>query len=90
MIAETALYLRIVAISQLALCAEIVLVPIAAFVFQRVTVAGLLVTGRKRWIAGGFSFPLAFMLASVKAPDNPHVQANLQLLAKRSGRAVVQ
>jgi Flp pilus assembly protein TadD len=30
------------------------------------------------------------MLASVKAPDNPHVQANLQLLAKRSGRPVVQ
>ena len=30
------------------------------------------------------------MLASVKAPDNPQVQANLQLLAKRSGRAVVQ
>ena len=26
------------------------------------------------------------MLASVKAPDNPQVQANLQLLAKRSGR----
>jgi Flp pilus assembly protein TadD len=30
------------------------------------------------------------MLARVRAPDNPHVQANLQLLAKRSGRAVVQ
>jgi Flp pilus assembly protein TadD len=30
------------------------------------------------------------LLASVKAPDNPHVQANLQLLAKRSGRPVVQ
>ena len=30
------------------------------------------------------------MLASVKAPDNPQVQANLQLLAKRSGRAVVR
>jgi len=30
------------------------------------------------------------MLASVKAPDNPHVQANVQLLAKRSGRPVVQ
>ena len=30
------------------------------------------------------------MLASVRAPDNPHVQANLQLLAKRSGRPVVQ
>ena len=30
------------------------------------------------------------MLASVKAPDNPHVQSNLQLLAKRSGRPVVQ
>ena len=29
------------------------------------------------------------MLASVKAPDNPHVQANMQLLAKRSGRPVV-
>lgn len=26
------------------------------------------------------------MLANVKAPDNPQVQANLQLLAKRSGR----
>ena len=30
------------------------------------------------------------LLASVKAPDNPQVQANLQLLAKRSGRPVVQ
>ena len=30
------------------------------------------------------------MLASVKAPDDPHVQANMQLLAKRSGRPVVQ
>ena len=30
------------------------------------------------------------LLASVRAPDNPHVQANLQLLAKRSGRPVVQ
>ncbi len=30
------------------------------------------------------------LLASVQAPDNPHVQANLQLLAKRSGRPVVQ
>ena len=30
------------------------------------------------------------MLANVKAPDNPQVQANLQLLAKRSGRPVVQ
>ncbi len=30
------------------------------------------------------------LLASVKAPDNPHVQANLQLLATRSGRPVVQ
>lgn len=30
------------------------------------------------------------MLASVQAPDNPHVQANLALLAKRSGRPVVQ
>jgi len=29
------------------------------------------------------------MLASVRAPDNPHVQANMQLLAKRSGRPVV-
>jgi Flp pilus assembly protein TadD len=30
------------------------------------------------------------LLASVKAPDNPQVQANMQLLAKRSGRPVVQ
>jgi Flp pilus assembly protein TadD len=30
------------------------------------------------------------MLASVRAPDNPHVQANMQLLAKRSGRPVVR
>ncbi len=30
------------------------------------------------------------LLASVQAPDNPHVQANLQLLAKRSDRPVVQ
>src|SRR3954470_9856516 len=32
---------------------------------------GLLVTGRKRWIAGGFSFPLAFMLANVKGQLRP-------------------
>ena len=32
---------------------------------------GLLITGRKRWIAGGFSFPLAFMLASVKGQLRP-------------------
>ena len=32
---------------------------------------GLLVTGRKRWIAGGFSFPLAFMLATVKGQLRP-------------------
>jgi Flp pilus assembly protein TadD len=30
------------------------------------------------------------LLASVRAPDNPQVQANMQLLAKRSGRPVVQ
>jgi Flp pilus assembly protein TadD len=29
------------------------------------------------------------MLASVRAPDNPQVQANMQLLAARSGRPVV-
>jgi alkylation response protein AidB-like acyl-CoA dehydrogenase len=33
--------------------------------------AGLLITGRKRWIAGGFSFPLAFMLATVKGQLRP-------------------
>ena len=32
---------------------------------------GLLITGRKRWIAGGFSFPLAFMLATVKGQLRP-------------------
>jgi alkylation response protein AidB-like acyl-CoA dehydrogenase len=32
---------------------------------------GLLITGRKRWIAGGFSFPLAFMLANVKGQLRP-------------------
>jgi alkylation response protein AidB-like acyl-CoA dehydrogenase len=32
---------------------------------------GLIVTGRKRWIAGGFSFPLAFMLATVKGQLRP-------------------
>ena len=32
---------------------------------------GLLITGRKRWIAGGFSFPLAFMLAIVKGQLRP-------------------
>jgi alkylation response protein AidB-like acyl-CoA dehydrogenase len=32
---------------------------------------GLVVTGHKRWIAGGFSFPLAFMLASVKGELRP-------------------
>ncbi len=32
---------------------------------------GLIVTGRKRWIAGGFSFPLAFMLANVKGQLRP-------------------
>src|SRR4051795_1658643 len=32
---------------------------------------GLMVTGRKRWIAGGFSFPLAFMLANVKGQLRP-------------------
>ena len=29
------------------------------------------------------------MLAEVKSPDNPYVQANLQLLAKRSGRTAL-
>ena len=32
---------------------------------------GLLITGRKRWVAGGFSFPLAFMLAIVKGQLRP-------------------
>ena len=32
---------------------------------------GLRITGRKRWIAGGFSFPLAFMLATVKGQLRP-------------------
>jgi alkylation response protein AidB-like acyl-CoA dehydrogenase len=32
---------------------------------------GLVITGRKRWIAGGFSFPLAFMLASVRGQLRP-------------------
>ena len=32
---------------------------------------GLVVTGRKRWIAGGFSFPLAFMLANVQGALRP-------------------
>src|SRR4051812_33981128 len=32
---------------------------------------GLLITGRKRWIAGGFSFPLACMLATVKGQLRP-------------------
>jgi len=32
---------------------------------------GLLITGRKRWVAGGFSFPLAFMLANVKGQLRP-------------------
>ncbi|WP_028066706.1 acyl-CoA dehydrogenase family protein [Solirubrobacter soli] len=32
---------------------------------------GLVITGRKRWIAGGFSFPLAFMLATVKGRLRP-------------------
>src|SRR4051795_12861245 len=32
---------------------------------------GLVITGRKRWIAGGFSFPLAFMLANVKGQLRP-------------------
>jgi alkylation response protein AidB-like acyl-CoA dehydrogenase len=32
---------------------------------------GLLITGHKRWIAGGFSFPLAFMLANVKGQLRP-------------------
>ena len=32
---------------------------------------GLVITGRKRWIAGGFSFPLAFMLATVKGQLRP-------------------
>src|SRR4051794_26493025 len=32
---------------------------------------GLLITGRKRWIAGGFSFPLACMLANVKGQLRP-------------------
>src|SRR5262245_52816626 len=32
---------------------------------------GLLISGRKRWIAGGFSFPLAFMLANVKGQLRP-------------------
>lgn len=32
---------------------------------------GLVITGRKRWIAGGISFPLAFMLANVKGELRP-------------------
>jgi alkylation response protein AidB-like acyl-CoA dehydrogenase len=32
---------------------------------------GLIITGRKRWIAGGFSFPLACMLAKVKGQLRP-------------------
>jgi alkylation response protein AidB-like acyl-CoA dehydrogenase len=32
---------------------------------------GLVITGRKRWIAGGFSFPLAFMLANVTGTLRP-------------------
>ena len=32
---------------------------------------GLRITGRKRWIAGGFSFPLAFMLATVEGQSRP-------------------
>ena len=32
---------------------------------------GLVITGRKRWIAGGLSFPLAFMLANVKGELRP-------------------
>jgi alkylation response protein AidB-like acyl-CoA dehydrogenase len=32
---------------------------------------GLVITGRKRWIAGGFSFPLAFMLATVEGEARP-------------------
>lgn len=32
---------------------------------------GLVITGRKRWIAGGFSFPLAFMLANVRGQLRP-------------------
>ncbi|MET0600950.1 MAG: acyl-CoA dehydrogenase family protein [Baekduia sp.] len=32
---------------------------------------GLVITGQKRWIAGGLSFPLAFMLARVKGETRP-------------------
>ena len=32
---------------------------------------GLVITGRKRWIAGGFSFPLTCMLANVKGQLRP-------------------
>ena len=32
---------------------------------------GLVITGRKRWIAGGLSFPLAFMLANVRGELRP-------------------
>lgn len=32
---------------------------------------GLRITGRKRWIAGGFSFPLAFMLATIEGQSRP-------------------
>jgi alkylation response protein AidB-like acyl-CoA dehydrogenase len=32
---------------------------------------GLIITGRKRWIAGGFSFPLAFLLAKVTGEERP-------------------
>ncbi|MBE2319418.1 acyl-CoA/acyl-ACP dehydrogenase [Solirubrobacter sp. CPCC 204708] len=32
---------------------------------------GLVVTGRKRWIAGGFSFPLTFMLARIAGQERP-------------------
>ncbi|MDA0179822.1 acyl-CoA/acyl-ACP dehydrogenase [Solirubrobacter phytolaccae] len=33
--------------------------------------AGFVITGRKRWIAGGFSFPLAAVLATVKGQSRP-------------------